>query len=179
MSGPTLSRARRPPHHLSDVRPVRTADVGRGALRVSVPAVGSDRSKLAGPLPPVNNPALNPGGLRARAGCDSQPAARPEASPWPPSSRRCRPHDRAGNQGRYRQARGHCAVPQRADADNRSEIFRQLGHRPTYQPGGRIAEARIEPAPHGFFGSVRGGESPFTYMTQLAVMTEFALEGLI
>jgi site-specific DNA recombinase len=44
-----------------------------------------------------------------------------------------------------------------ADPDDKSEIFRQLGLKLTYQPGRRIMEARIEPAPHGFFESVRGG----------------------
>jgi hypothetical protein len=43
-----------------------------------------------------------------------------------------------------------------ADADDKSEIFRQLGLRLTYHPGRRIVEAKIEPAPHGFFESVRG-----------------------
>jgi hypothetical protein len=43
-----------------------------------------------------------------------------------------------------------------ADANDKSEIFRQLGLRLTYQPGRRLVEARISPAPHGFFESVRG-----------------------
>jgi site-specific DNA recombinase len=43
-----------------------------------------------------------------------------------------------------------------ANPDDKSEIFRQLGLRLTYQPGRRIVEARIEPAPRGFFESVRG-----------------------
>jgi hypothetical protein len=43
-----------------------------------------------------------------------------------------------------------------ADADDKSEIFRQLGLKLTYRPGRRIVEAKIEPAPHGFFESVRG-----------------------
>ena len=44
-----------------------------------------------------------------------------------------------------------------ANADDKSEIFRQLGLKLTYYPGRRIVEAKVEPAPHGFFGSVRGG----------------------
>ena len=44
-----------------------------------------------------------------------------------------------------------------ANADDKSEIFRQLGLRLTYHPGRRIVEAKIEPTPHGFFGGVRGG----------------------
>jgi site-specific DNA recombinase len=44
-----------------------------------------------------------------------------------------------------------------ADPNDKSEIFRQLGLRLTYHPGRRIVEAKIEPAPHGFFESVRGG----------------------
>ena len=43
-----------------------------------------------------------------------------------------------------------------ANADDKSEIFRQLGLKLTYHPGRRIVEAKIEPTPHGFFGSVRG-----------------------
>ena len=44
-----------------------------------------------------------------------------------------------------------------ADPNDKSEIFRQLGLRlTTYHPGRRIVEAKIEPAPHGFFESARG-----------------------
>jgi site-specific DNA recombinase len=43
-----------------------------------------------------------------------------------------------------------------ANAEDKSEIFRQLGLKLTYHPGRRIVEAKIEPAPHGFFESVRG-----------------------
>ncbi len=48
-------------------------------------------------------------------------------------------------------------VLQEADADDKSEIFRQLGLRLVYQPGQRIVEAKIMPDPRGFFESVRGG----------------------
>jgi site-specific DNA recombinase len=44
-----------------------------------------------------------------------------------------------------------------ADADDKSEIFRRLGLKLTYHPGRRLVEARITPASHGFFESVRGG----------------------
>jgi site-specific DNA recombinase len=47
-------------------------------------------------------------------------------------------------------------VLSRADVDDKSEIFRQLGLKLTYRPGRRIVRAKIEPAPHGFFESVRG-----------------------
>jgi hypothetical protein len=47
-----------------------------------------------------------------------------------------------------------------ANADDKSEIFRQLGLKLTYHPGRRIVEAKIEPTPHGFFGSVRGPTAP-------------------
>jgi site-specific DNA recombinase len=43
-----------------------------------------------------------------------------------------------------------------ADSNDKSEIFRQLGLKLTYQPGRRIVEAEITPAPRGFFESVRG-----------------------
>jgi site-specific DNA recombinase len=44
-----------------------------------------------------------------------------------------------------------------ADANDKSEVFRQLGLKLTYRPGRRIVEASAVPAPHGFFESVRGG----------------------
>jgi len=43
-----------------------------------------------------------------------------------------------------------------ADPNGKSEIFRQLGLKLTCHPGRRIVEAKMEPAPHGFFESVRG-----------------------
>ena len=47
-----------------------------------------------------------------------------------------------------------------ANADDKSEIFRQLGLKLTYHPERRIVEAKIEPTPHGFFGGVRGPTAP-------------------
>ncbi|HWG02385.1 MAG TPA: hypothetical protein VG164_11160, partial [Trebonia sp.] len=44
-----------------------------------------------------------------------------------------------------------------ADANDKAEIFRQLGLKLTYHPGRRIVEAEIDSAPCGFFESVRGG----------------------
>jgi site-specific DNA recombinase len=44
-----------------------------------------------------------------------------------------------------------------ADANDKSEVFRQLGLKLTHRPGRRIVEASAVPAPHGFFESVRGG----------------------
>jgi hypothetical protein len=44
-----------------------------------------------------------------------------------------------------------------ADPDDKSEIFRQLGLKLTYQPGRRLVEATIAPVQRGFFESVRGG----------------------
>jgi site-specific DNA recombinase len=41
------------------------------------------------------------------------------------------------------------------NAEDKSEIFRQLGLSLTGHPGRRIVEAKIEPGPHGF-SSVRG-----------------------
>jgi len=43
-----------------------------------------------------------------------------------------------------------------ADPNDKSEIFRQLGLRLTYQPGREIVEAQVQPADCGFFESVRG-----------------------
>ena len=47
-----------------------------------------------------------------------------------------------------------------ADPNDKSEIFRQLGLRPTYHPGRRIVEVKIEPAPHGFSKVSEGGLEP-------------------
>src|ERR1700761_6541446 len=47
-------------------------------------------------------------------------------------------------------------VLSRANAEDKAEIFRQLGLRLTYYPGRRLVEARIEPS-YGFFDGVRGG----------------------
>jgi hypothetical protein len=47
-----------------------------------------------------------------------------------------------------------------ADPNDKSEIFRKLGLKLTYHPGRRIVEAKIEPAPLGFFESVRGRTGP-------------------
>ena len=43
-----------------------------------------------------------------------------------------------------------------ADADDKSEIFRQLGLKLTYHPGRRVVEAKIQPVSYGFFDGVRG-----------------------
>ena len=63
-----------------------------------------------------------------------------------------------------------------ADPNDKSEIFRQLGLRPTYHPGRRIVEAKIEPVPHGFFESVRGLSTPKSQGAAL-LSCEFVLEG--
>jgi hypothetical protein len=43
-----------------------------------------------------------------------------------------------------------------ANAEDKAEVFRQLGLKLTYHPGSKIVEAKIEPAPHGFLDGVRG-----------------------
>lgn len=48
-------------------------------------------------------------------------------------------------------------VLQDADPDDKSEIFRQLGLKLTYHPGKQLVRAKVEPAQHWFFESVRGG----------------------
>ena len=48
-------------------------------------------------------------------------------------------------------------VLSRANAEDKSEIFRQLGLRLTYHPGRALVEAQVMPAECGFFESVRGG----------------------
>jgi hypothetical protein len=62
-----------------------------------------------------------------------------------------------------------------ADADDKSAIFRQLGLRLTYQPGRRIVEAKIEPAPRGFFESARGANAPKSHYGAPILTSEFAV----
>lgn len=59
-----------------------------------------------------------------------------------------------------------------ADPNDKSEVFRQLGLKLTYHPGRRTVEAKIEPAPHGFFESVRGPTAPNSLWL---LMVEFPL----
>lgn len=59
----------------------------------------------------------------------------------------------------------------KADPDDKSEIFRQLGLKLAYQPGRQLVEAKIE---HGLFDSVRGPTAP---NSQCLLATEFALDG--
>lgn len=62
-----------------------------------------------------------------------------------------------------------------ANADDRSEIFRQLGLKLTYHPGRRIVEAKIEPTPHGSFWKCPRSDSHLTYMIDIALTTQFAI----
>jgi site-specific DNA recombinase len=48
-------------------------------------------------------------------------------------------------------------VLQEADPDDKSEVFRQLGLKLTYHPARQLVQAKVEPAQHWFFDSVRGG----------------------
>lgn len=65
-------------------------------------------------------------------------------------------------------------VLQDADPDDKSEIFRQLGLKLTYHPGRQLVRAKVEPAQHWFFDSVRGPSAP---KSQCILATEFALDG--
>ena len=67
-------------------------------------------------------------------------------------------------------------VLSRANAEDKAEIFRQLGLRLTYHPGRRLVEAKIEPS-YGFSMVSEDRGLPIGYGGDIALTSTFAIGG--